>query len=89
MRLTEEQRRERLAPVERELRHIAYPPPRDPSQPLVIGNAPFRPNPVALRVNAQALVEGLDALRAENERLRARVHELEAANADLAGAVNR
>jgi hypothetical protein len=72
MKLTPEQRKERLIPVEREIRRIAHPPAPDPSLPLIIGNAPFRPNVLASRVNALALADELDALRAECDEWKAK-----------------
>ncbi len=78
MKLTKEERAQRLAPVEREIRRIAYPAPRDPSIPLVIGNSPRAVNVFAMRVNAQAVAEELDDLRAQVKELEKESHEAQA-----------
>jgi hypothetical protein len=69
MKLTPEQRAQKLVPVMREIRLRAYPPKAEPWLPLVIGNKPRPLDVFAMRVNAQAVVEEFDFLHSEIKRL--------------------
>jgi hypothetical protein len=71
--IPQKRRREILARITRDLKRMAFPQKRPANEPLVIG-APSRVSPlVVMKVDAQVLLEELEALKflqEEHEKLR-------------------